>query len=153
MNDTYVKSHWSELKSKVKARWNKLTDEDINAADGRVDQVCNKIRDRYGISDADARRQFEQFTEGLENQSDASSGTQGSGTQGGQGRQQVPAGRAGESSSGQGSTGHGSSGQMGTGQGGTGQGGGQGGRGGGAGQGGYSGTTKPTERDRSEGAG
>ena len=79
MNDTYVKSHWSELKGKVKARWNRLTEEDLNATGGQVDQVCAKIRERYGVTDADARRQFEQFTEGMD--SDTKMGSQGQGRQ------------------------------------------------------------------------
>lgn len=147
MNDTYVKSHWSELKTKVKARWNKLTDEDLNAADGRVDQVCNKIRDRYGISDADAKRQFEQFTEGLENQGEAA--MHGAGGQGSQGRQQT----SGQGSGGQGGgqPGGQSGGQGGSRTGGAGQSGGTGQ--GTGGSGGFPGTTKPTERERNEGAG
>ena len=65
MNDTELTARMSPLERRIKARWPRLTDADIEMAGGHIDQLCARIRDRYAISDAGARRQFAQFAEQL----------------------------------------------------------------------------------------
>ena len=59
MND--LKSQWSQLKSMVRMRWNKLTESDLSAIDGRCDQLARKIQERDGCSEDEAKRQVDQF--------------------------------------------------------------------------------------------
>ena len=59
MND--LKSKWNELKSKVRMKWNKLTDADVSCIDGRCDRLTSSVQSRYGCSQDEATRQVDQF--------------------------------------------------------------------------------------------
>lgn len=65
MDDPELTVQPSPLERSIKARWPLLTDDDIDRAGGHIDRLCATIRDRYAISDAEARRQFAQFAEQL----------------------------------------------------------------------------------------
>lgn len=43
-----VEGNWHQLKGSIKARWNELTDDDIEAMDGRREQIIGKIQEKYG---------------------------------------------------------------------------------------------------------
>lgn len=38
-----VEGNWKQIKGKIKERWGKLTDDDLNIIDGRRDQLEGKI--------------------------------------------------------------------------------------------------------------
>jgi uncharacterized protein YjbJ (UPF0337 family) len=40
-----VAGNWKQVKGKVKEKWGKLTDDDLNVIDGRRDQLEGKIQD------------------------------------------------------------------------------------------------------------
>jgi len=44
-----VEGNWKQLKGKVKEKWGKLTDDDLDVINGRRDQLEGKIQERYGI--------------------------------------------------------------------------------------------------------
>jgi uncharacterized protein YjbJ (UPF0337 family) len=64
MNATEFKSQWSGLAGPIKDRWPLLTEQDLEAVDGQLDELCRRIRDRYAISEGEARRQFAMFAAG-----------------------------------------------------------------------------------------
>jgi uncharacterized protein YjbJ (UPF0337 family) len=43
-------------RSKVKAKWGKLTDDDLTAINGRREELEGKIQERYGIAKDQARK-------------------------------------------------------------------------------------------------
>jgi ElaB/YqjD/DUF883 family membrane-anchored ribosome-binding protein len=49
------------IKNRAKARWDKLTDEDLNAVRDDAASLAERLRDRYGISLEEARRQADDF--------------------------------------------------------------------------------------------
>jgi uncharacterized protein YjbJ (UPF0337 family) len=46
---------------KVKERWGKLTDDDLDVIAGKRDQLIGKIQERYGIAKDAAEKQVEEF--------------------------------------------------------------------------------------------
>ena len=51
--DTLV-GRWPELKSQVRKRWSKLTDEDFSRLSGRMDDLITALQRRYGYGKAQA---------------------------------------------------------------------------------------------------
>lgn len=61
MNSDRFEGNWKQLKGKVKEKWGKLTDDDLDVIDGRREQLLGKIQERYGIAREEAERQLKQF--------------------------------------------------------------------------------------------
>ena len=45
-----VQGSWKQLEGKVKAKWGKLTADDLTAINGRREELEGKIQQRYGIA-------------------------------------------------------------------------------------------------------
>ena len=56
MNENELKGSWLNLKGKVREKWGKITDSDIDQIAGRRDQLVGTLRERYGHAQADAER-------------------------------------------------------------------------------------------------
>ncbi|HEX2732018.1 MAG TPA: CsbD family protein [Polyangiaceae bacterium] len=52
-----IEEHWPQLTSQLKLKWAKLTDDDLEAIDGKKDRLVAKIQERYGIVKDDATAQ------------------------------------------------------------------------------------------------
>jgi len=50
-----------QFKGKVKERWGKLTDDDLDIIEGRQEQLIGKLEQRYGIAKEEAEKQFREF--------------------------------------------------------------------------------------------
>jgi uncharacterized protein YjbJ (UPF0337 family) len=50
MNWDTASGNWKQLKGKVKAKWGKLTDDDLTYIDGKRDQLVGRVQERYGIA-------------------------------------------------------------------------------------------------------
>lgn len=44
---TQVEGHWAEMKSKIKQKWDKLTDDELAAINGQREQFEGMIERRY----------------------------------------------------------------------------------------------------------
>jgi len=51
-----VQGNWKQVEGKVKAKWGKLTDDDLTAINGRREELEGKIQERYGIAKDQARK-------------------------------------------------------------------------------------------------
>jgi len=58
MNHDRVEGRWKQVKGKLKERWGKLTDDDLDVIAGRREQLLGRIQERHGISKEDADRQL-----------------------------------------------------------------------------------------------
>jgi uncharacterized protein YjbJ (UPF0337 family) len=65
MNWDTVEGRWEQLKSDVKGRWAKLTDDDISAVGAKRDKLIGKLQERYGLLKDDAARQVDRWIEGI----------------------------------------------------------------------------------------
>lgn len=61
MNQDIFDGNWKQLKGKVREQWGRLTDDDLDKAAGKRDQVLGKIQERYGIAKDEAERQLKDF--------------------------------------------------------------------------------------------
>jgi uncharacterized protein YjbJ (UPF0337 family) len=50
-----------QVKGKVKEKWGKLTDDDLNVIDGRRDQLEGKIQERYGHAKDQVRKDIDDW--------------------------------------------------------------------------------------------
>jgi uncharacterized protein YjbJ (UPF0337 family) len=58
MNSDIAEGKWRQLKGSVKAKWGKLTDDDIQQVDGNLDKFIGKMQERYGMSRDEAEKEF-----------------------------------------------------------------------------------------------
>lgn len=65
MNEDTIKGRWKQLRGKLKSRWGKLTDDDLQVADGNTEYLAGKLQERYGIAKDAADKQVREFGEGL----------------------------------------------------------------------------------------
>jgi len=61
MNKHILEGNWKQLKGKVKERWGKLTDDQLDVIEGKRDQLLGRIQESYGISKEEAERQVNEF--------------------------------------------------------------------------------------------
>lgn len=65
MNKTILKGQWTQVKGKVKETWGKLTDDDLQAIDGKFEQLVGRLQSRYGYSKEQAEKEAQTFESGL----------------------------------------------------------------------------------------
>ena len=63
MNRDTLKGQWMQLKGKVRQQWGKLTDDDLDKAQGNAEILIGKIQERYGRSREEAEREFDRWFE------------------------------------------------------------------------------------------
>lgn len=61
MNEDRIKGNWKEMKGKIKQRWGKLTDDELDVVEGKRDELAGKIQQRYGIEKDEAHRQIREW--------------------------------------------------------------------------------------------
>lgn len=65
MNEDKIKGQWKQLQGKMRTRWGKLTDDDLDVAEGSSEYLAGKIQERYGIARDEAKKQLREFQEGI----------------------------------------------------------------------------------------
>ena len=66
MNEDQVKGNWKQFKGRIKERWGKLTDDDLDIIEGRTDQLVGKLQERYGIARQEAEKQYKEFIDSFD---------------------------------------------------------------------------------------
>ncbi|HJR12643.1 MAG TPA: CsbD family protein [Rhodanobacteraceae bacterium] len=61
MDEDRIKGQWKQLRGKLKTRWGKLTDDDLDVAEGNADYLAGRLQERYGIAKDEARQQLRDF--------------------------------------------------------------------------------------------
>jgi len=56
-----IQGDWKMMKGKVKERWGKLTDDEIDIVAGKRDQLVGRIQKSYGIAKEEAEKQVKDF--------------------------------------------------------------------------------------------
>lgn len=65
MNMDQIKGDWKQIQGKVKAKWGKLTDDDLTVIEGKRDELAGKIQERYGMAKEAAQNELEEFCKSL----------------------------------------------------------------------------------------
>lgn len=58
MNEDRISGNWKQFKGKVKEQWDKLTDDDIDAEEGKRDQLVGRIQESYGCDKDQAEKEL-----------------------------------------------------------------------------------------------
>lgn len=61
MDWNQVQACWKHVRGKVKAKWVRLTEEDLSAIGGRRQRLEDKIRERYGFATPHIREELEDW--------------------------------------------------------------------------------------------
>ena len=56
-----VQESWKQLEGKVKAKWGKLTDDDLTTINGRREELEGKLQQRYGLAKDQARKEIDEW--------------------------------------------------------------------------------------------
>ena len=65
MNWDKIEGNWKQFKGKVKERWGKLTDDQLEQIAGSRDQLVGRLQEGYGISREEAERAVRRWETGL----------------------------------------------------------------------------------------
>lgn len=57
MNKDEASGNWKQFKGKMKEKWGKLTDDDMQVIEGKREQLVGKIQERYGSTKDEAERE------------------------------------------------------------------------------------------------
>ena len=66
MNTSNVEKNWTELKSKIKAKWTKFNDLEIESLKDNLDQITAKIQKVYGVAKDQADHQYNEFRKSVQ---------------------------------------------------------------------------------------
>ena len=65
MNWDIVQGKWKQIKGDVQSTWGKLTDDEVDRADGNREHLAGLIQERYGVARDEAERQIDEFADRL----------------------------------------------------------------------------------------
>jgi uncharacterized protein YjbJ (UPF0337 family) len=61
MNEDIFEGRWKQIKGDVKRTWGKLTDDDLDRAEGNRDKLVGSLQERYGWERNRAEKEFDGF--------------------------------------------------------------------------------------------
>ena len=61
MNSDIFEGNWTQMKGKVRERWGKLTNDDLDVIEGKREQLVGKIQERYGEAKDAVEREVDEF--------------------------------------------------------------------------------------------
>jgi len=66
MNWDRIEGEWKNFKGKVRDKWGKLTDDDVEAAGGKKDRLVGRIQERYGYAKDKAEQELNEWMRKLD---------------------------------------------------------------------------------------
>jgi uncharacterized protein YjbJ (UPF0337 family) len=60
-NNEILAGNWKQFKGNILQYWSKLTDEDLEGAEGGREELVVKLQERYGVSKDEAELQMQAF--------------------------------------------------------------------------------------------
>ena len=66
LNKDLMVGKWEQIKSRVKQRWGRLTDDQLDQISGYYDELTGLIRERYGYTHEKARQDVDEFIQRLD---------------------------------------------------------------------------------------
>ena len=65
MNWDQIKGEWREAKGKLRSKWGKLTDDDLETIAGKKDELIGRLQQRYGLKKDQAERDVDDYLKTL----------------------------------------------------------------------------------------
>jgi len=66
MNWDRLKGDWMQLKGKVRQKWSKLTDDDMNLIGGKGEELLGRLQHHYGYKKDEAEREVDGFLKNID---------------------------------------------------------------------------------------
>jgi uncharacterized protein YjbJ (UPF0337 family) len=66
MSTEKTKMDWSEIRGKIKQKWDKLVDSDIDSFKGNMHLIADKLQKSYGYTKDNADQEYADFKKSLE---------------------------------------------------------------------------------------
>jgi uncharacterized protein YjbJ (UPF0337 family) len=61
MNEDIIKGNWKQLKGKIQTNWGKLTNDDLDIAEGNREYLIGRVQERFGLQRDAAEKQVREF--------------------------------------------------------------------------------------------
>lgn len=61
MNWDRIEGNWKQFTGTAKAKWGKLSDDQLEVVNGKREQLAGRIQEAYGITREASRRQIDQW--------------------------------------------------------------------------------------------
>ncbi len=61
MNSDELEGKWNQVKGKVREKFGKLTDDDVQVIGGKKDQFLGKLQERYGMARTQAEKELDNW--------------------------------------------------------------------------------------------
>lgn len=65
MNTDRLEGKWKQAMGRLREKWGKLTEDDLEMIGGKRDQLIGRLQERYGIAKEDAEKQAGEFIDSL----------------------------------------------------------------------------------------
>ena len=65
MNEDIIQGKWKQLTGRIKTQWGRLTNDDVDVADGHREYLVGRIQERYGYAREQAEDEVERFENSL----------------------------------------------------------------------------------------
>ncbi len=65
MNWDQIEGHWKQLKGRAQAKWGELTDDELDRANGRKNELAGLVQEKYGKSREAAEREVDSWSRDL----------------------------------------------------------------------------------------
>ena len=61
MNNDQIAGKWKQIKGEAKVMWGKLTDDELDIAEGHKDKLSGLVQEQYGRTKEEAQREVDDF--------------------------------------------------------------------------------------------
>ena len=68
INVDILQGRWKELRGKIKERWGRITDHDLDRIEGKREQLAGLLQQKYGYAREKAEDEIERFLSWVESQ-------------------------------------------------------------------------------------
>lgn len=65
MNWDQIEGNWKQFKGRAQAKWGELTDDELDRANGRKDELAGLVQEKYGKSREEAEREVDNWSRDL----------------------------------------------------------------------------------------
>jgi uncharacterized protein YjbJ (UPF0337 family) len=61
MNENIVEGQWKMIRGEIKKQWGKLTDDELDQAEGNRDKLVGLLQKKYGYTQEKAQQEYDDF--------------------------------------------------------------------------------------------
>jgi len=61
MNSDMLMGRWKQLRGRIKAKWGRLTDDELNEVEGNYEMLVGKLQEKYGTTREQIERELDAF--------------------------------------------------------------------------------------------